>query len=58
MYPKHTWVTYLESCLAALWVRIEQAEAEGDEYHVDLWLRLVERREEGIRLAKIREEAR
>ena len=45
---KYTLVTFLESRLAALWQRIEQADAEGDNYHVSLWMRLVERLEEQL----------
>ena len=54
----YTWVTYLESRADELWRRIGIADRAGDEYHVNLLLRLSDRLEVLIVKAKIREEAR
>jgi len=58
MNRQHNWVTYLKSRLRALWVLIEQADAEGDEYHVTLRLGLADKLEVLIVKAQDREEAR
>ena len=53
----YTLVTALQSRLNALWSRIEQADAEGDEYHVTLWMRLAERLDAMLEKAQAREES-
>ena len=45
MFEEFTTKKMLESRLSTLWVRIEQADAAGDDYHVALWMRLTERLE-------------
>ena len=39
----------------ALWQKIEKADAEGDDYHVTLWMRLLERLETQIEKEENRE---
>lgn len=43
MSSEYNLVTDLTNRLKSLWARIEQADTDGDDYHVSLWIRLTER---------------